>query len=79
MAGDRIHHGDYVIIYRRFISVTEKIVLVRTPVGLVLKRVFPVDEDTIRLVSSNPEVKDQIFPIEEIKIIGIAKRMERDL
>lgn len=79
MSGDSIHHGDYVIVYKRFSDISGKIVLVRTPFGLVLKRVVPVSEDAIRLVSSNPEVKDQVFCIEEIKIIGIAKRMERDL
>lgn len=77
MMGDGIMDGDFAIIQMVDIAPPEKIVVVRTPHGLTVKRVIR-QHDTVILRSSNPIFKDQAWPVEDICLIGVVRRIERD-
>lgn len=77
MIGDGIMDGDFAIIQEADIAPPEKIVVVRTPHGLTVKRVVR-NKDSIVLKSSNPIFKDQAWPVEDVCLIGVLRRIERD-
>lgn len=77
MRGDGILDGDFAIVQMVDIAPPEKIVVVRTPHGLTVKRVFR-EQDTVILKSSNSDFKDQAWPVEDVCLIGVVRRVERD-
>lgn len=80
MNPDGLADGSWAIVYRRFEpeQINGCISLVQTPHGLCVKRIDLRDEDTVALVSSNPKFKEQVWPANEIQVIGIIKRAEID-
>ncbi len=78
MIGDGIFDGDYLIYLHSTIASPNSIVVLQSPYGILVKRFSPQSDGTIRLMSSNPDHKDQVWPATEIKLIGIVKRLERD-
>lgn len=78
MIGDRIHDGDIVIYLKTGLAVPGSIVVVRTPWGNYVKRFSPKSDGTVELISSNPSYRSQFWATEDIQILGVVKRVERD-
>ncbi len=78
MSGDKIFDGDYLVVEMGTHPTPNKLILVRTPHGLVVKRVVRGLDDTIILRSSNPRHKDRAWPNKEIQMVGTVVQIVRD-
>jgi SOS-response transcriptional repressor LexA len=56
-----------------------KLAAVLTPEGVTLKYFHCYQDGTVRLESDNPNYPDQYYEAGEVRIQGIALRIERDL
>jgi SOS-response transcriptional repressor LexA len=55
------------------------LVVVRTPDGNTVKYLFPLDDDCVILRGANALYEDQIWNKDDIRIIAVVRRVERDL
>jgi SOS-response transcriptional repressor LexA len=80
LSGDGIFDGDYALARKPFelSEITRgRLAAVSTPLGLLVKHVH-IGFDGIRLESSNPDYEDLWFPPDDVEIVGIVVRVERD-
>ncbi|PYS93094.1 MAG: hypothetical protein DMF64_06065 [Acidobacteria bacterium] len=86
IAGDSLHDdgifdGDYAICRLNF-EIEEltngRLVVIRTPVGLLMKHFYLAPNARVRLASANPDYPDLFFDIEDVEIQAIVVRTERE-
>lgn len=78
---EAIQDGDYAIIrltFDRHEVTPGKLVAVLAPVGLLVKRIYPMPGGRVRLASSNGDYEDLHFDACEVTVQGIVVRVERD-
>jgi len=72
MNGDNICDGDYIICEKRdFVEDDEIAIVTVNQVEATLKRIKKNSDNTVTLLSSNPEVKPMVYPADDIKIQGV--------
>lgn len=80
LIGDGILDGDYAIC-REVSNLSEIkpgcIAVVETPAGLLLKHVY-AGINEVGLVSANPEYEELCYKLDEVQIVGVLVRIERD-
>lgn len=79
LIGEKIYSGDILIYVRGRKCKPGDLCVIQTPHGVTAKFVFPREDDEVLLKGANRRVKDQVWPCREINILGIVKRVERDL
>ena len=79
LVGKNILHGDILIFVFGRQARPGDLCVVQTPYGLTAKFVHPNDEGEVILKSANVLVPDQCWLCEEVKVLGVVKRVERDL
>lgn len=80
MIGDGILPGDQVLIRPGVIPAAGEIVAVcvGSHYEATLKRLYPEpSKGKVRLVASNPDFKEQAYPAEEVKIVGVLRGVVR--
>lgn len=78
---DGILDGDYAICRLTFklSEVTNgRLVIVRTPCGLLVKHFYLTDDGFVRLVSANPKYPDLHFEINDVEVQALVVRTERE-
>lgn len=76
---DGILDGDIVIVRMGDESHTGDLAVVLTPHGLTIKYLDPQTDGTIVLCCANADCEDQVWEIQDIKVQGVVRRVERDL
>jgi repressor LexA len=74
-----IHNGDYVICRLIHECSNGKLAAVLTPEGVTLKYFYCSQDGRVRLESDNPDYPDRYFEPGEVRVQGVAVRIERDL
>lgn len=78
---DHIVDGDYAIVRITYDSheiTPGRLVAALTPLGLLVKHVYPTLKGQVRLVSANPHYPDLLFDTEDVVIQGVLVRHEHD-
>lgn len=78
MIGDGIHDGNTVFVRTDLEPTPGKIVAIRTPDGVMLKRVSQCG-DMLKLESSNPAHGDAFVSIDDVCLIGLVVGVYKDL
>lgn len=79
LIGKHIVDGDVLIfVYGRRVAPGD-LCVVLTPHGLTAKFIQPNDEGEVILKAANGLVPDQIWLCEDVQVLGVVKRVERDL
>lgn len=80
LVGAKIYSGDILIYVKGRKCKPGDLCVLQTPHGITAKFVFPrADDEEILLRAANKRVKDQIWPCKDVNVLGIVKRVERDL
>ncbi len=77
LSGASIHAGDRILGEVTDIAEQGKLVIVKTPVGNLLRFFFIEAEDRLRLEAANGDYPTLYFRPEEIRIIGRLIKLER--
>lgn len=81
LSGDGINNGDYAICKITF-EMHEvrsgRLVIVKTPLGLLIKHFYLMNDGSIRLASANSDYPDLFFELEDVEIQAVVVRTERD-
>lgn len=76
----KIHNGDVLIYVAKRAYKPGDLCVVQTPHGITAKFVhYRKAKDEMILKAANPSVKDQSWHYTEVVILGVVKRVERDL
>lgn len=80
LIGKHILPGDVLIFVYGSQAKPGDLCVIQTPHGLTAKFIFPsADGDEVVLKAANVLVKDQVWPCDSVKILGVVKRVERDI
>ena len=79
LINEKILSGDVLIFAYGHKAKPGDLCVVRTPYGLTAKRIYPNEEGEVLLKSANEEIPDQVWPCQDVHILGVVKRVERDL
>jgi repressor LexA len=71
--------GDILVFVHGQPSRPSDLCIVQTPHGLTAKYVYPREDGEVLLASANALIRDQVWSMSDVKIIGVVKRVERDL
>lgn len=79
LTGKRIFDGDVLIYIAGREPQPGDLCVIQTPWGITAKFVHMDGHDTLVLKAANKDIPDRIWPRSEVKVLGVVKRVERDL
>jgi repressor LexA len=76
---DNILEGDYLILRLTHEANSGELAVVLTPHGNTIKYLHPHLDGTVLFKGANALFEDQVWEIQDIKVQGVVRRVERDL
>lgn len=80
LLNEGIEDGDYAVLKLNFDQAdvrNDRLIVVRCPAGLVVKKLQHCDDGLVRLVSANPACADLFFEANQVHIEALVLRVDR--
>ena len=79
MRGFRVTRGDLVLVVPAAAPVDGAIMLIQTPLGRVLRMVKKLDNFKVLLQRYDAACESEVFPVDEVRVVGRCVRLEAEL